>query len=113
MKCSICYENNPKNSHYCKKCGSNLTNKIEKTDIIRFISRIFIVFGIIGIFLITFPIVSCSINDVCIDGDCLIGKLSIKDIVIMLSPIILLVIGIIMYNYVKRLCLKNIGKNRY
>ena len=50
-KCNICNEENEKNTHYCKKCGKNLSNTIEKTDILFFLSN-FLKF--IALFIIVF-----------------------------------------------------------
>ena len=47
-KCSICkYEYNEEIPHYCVKCGKNLTNQIEKSDVIFFFSKLFKVMGIL------------------------------------------------------------------
>ena len=41
IQCNICDEINNKGTHYCKKCGRNLSVAKDKNDILFFISKIF------------------------------------------------------------------------
>ena len=39
VKCNICKCENKDNRHYCSNCGKNLSNQIEFSDILFFISK--------------------------------------------------------------------------
>jgi len=36
IRCNICNQENELNTHYCKNCGKNISNIIEKTDVLFF-----------------------------------------------------------------------------
>lgn len=107
--CNICnhkYDN--KIPHYCSICGKNLSNQIEKTDIILFLSNFLKIIGIMGLFIFALPLVSCTIKPVSIDGSCFGCDYSIIGWVLIVLPIIFIVAGFILKSYFKKLCLKNI-----
>ena len=58
IQCNICNEINDIGAHYCKKCGRNLNNKIEFTDILFGVSKImkFTAFLNLGISALLFSI---------------------------------------------------------
>ena len=58
IQCNICNEINDIGAHYCKKCGRNLNNKIEFTDILFGVSKImkFTAFLNLGISVLLFSI---------------------------------------------------------
>lgn len=110
-KCSICYkEYKDSIPHYCTKCGNNLSNQIEKTDLLLFFSRVLKILGLMGLFLFSIPAVSCALSDFCVDGACLGTPLNIFDIAIIFSPILLVILGIYLKKIFKKICLANIQK---
>lgn len=48
-KCKKCGTLNRKSVHYCKTCGNNLSDSIEMTDILFFLSNIFKILSILAI----------------------------------------------------------------
>lgn len=61
IKCDICKNENIKNTHYCVKCGNNLSDKIELTDILFFITRLINVIAIIFFILMIMAILSLNV----------------------------------------------------
>ena len=57
VKCNVCNTENYNDSHNCKKCGNNLTDRCEKTDLLFIISEFI---KIIGLFVII-PIIGFNI----------------------------------------------------
>ncbi len=94
--------------HYCSNCGTNLSNQIEKTDVILFLSNFFRVIGIIGIILFTYPLASCAIQPVSIDATTFGGSLSLGDWLLAAIPVVLVIMSFILIRYFKKLCLSNI-----
>ena len=106
-RCPLCKTKyNDEKQHYCKKCGKNLTEEIEKSDLFYAFYKICLVLGILGFVLFTIPMY--QMNGFSLDGTVL--KLSCLDYVIMLIPIILIIIAILLRIKSKKLCLKNIQK---
>lgn len=105
LKCNNCNFENPLNTHYCCKCGNNISNTIEKTDIIRFLSKfiktmvcIAFILALLGI---TFLNALASLSS---DGKSSMGY------VFIIILIVMLIISELLNKYYKNLCMKNLLK---
>lgn len=111
--CNICgceYDNNSI-PHYCRNCGKNLSDQIEKTDVLLFFSVVFKIIGFIGMFLFTFPLASCAITPLCLDGECFGDNYSIVGWTMIFLPVLFLIIGFIIKRKFKKECLLNLNKD--
>jgi hypothetical protein len=110
--CSFCKNeySNKKKLHYCSKCGHNVTDNIEKSDIVIFFSNFTYIIGLVFIIISTIPVIvfQLTLAGISIDGETLnIGK---NDIIFSFFPVLLLLFGIYLKSIAKDLCLKNIKK---
>ena len=111
MNCKNCGTSNESNAHYCKKCGSNLTSTIEKTDVLRFVYKTFFIVAIIISIYTVVPVVLLTMNPLCIDGSCIgSGSIDYETISIISIPVGIFAIGFVFKSSYKRECMKNIGK---
>ena len=109
LKCNNCKHQYGDNiPHYCSNCGNNLSRQIEKTDIVLFISNFLKVTGTIGLIFFTFPLTSCAITPLCLDGTCIGENYPIKLWIIILLPVLLIIISYIIRLHFKKMCMLNI-----
>ena len=106
IKCNKCDQENKKDEHYCIKCGNNLSNLIEKTDVFFFFSNLLKVIGILDL-LIFVPGLYLIEGILSMDG----GNPSKPSVYCLILGISMIVIGILINKYTKKLCKNNINKN--
>lgn len=103
IKCNICNKENEQNSHYCNNCGKNLSNNIEKTDVLFFFRNVLIVLGIIMLYitpgLLFFDIIRA------LDG----GFAYTFTIISLTISLTLFAISYVIKKYALKLCEKNIN----
>ena len=73
--CSFCKNeySNKKKLHYCSKCGHNVTDNIEKSDIVIFFSNFTYIIGLVFIIILTIPVIvfQLTLAGISIDGETL------------------------------------------
>lgn len=108
-KCKICKADYTLGEHYCKNCGTNLSNKIEKTDAIRFFQLLFAGFGVFyGFFALIF--FKISLEGCWCDGTIIESGLQVEDLFVFTMPVCFITISVFLRKIYKDLCLKNINK---
>ncbi len=110
IKCNVCKSENLENTHYCVKCGNNLTNVIEKTDIIYKICEILFIIMMV-LYIINIPFDVLALLMMLTGGGSFVGKI-VALLKVNIIPNILFIIVIVLNKYFTRLCLKNIKIER-
>lgn len=103
IKCNICNQENEKERHYCQKCGKNLSNLIEKTDVLFFFSGLLKLLGIIILILMVpgFIILEAILS---LDA----GNPKIMSLPALILSLIMFVISFFLKKYTLKLCKQNI-----
>lgn len=101
--CNNCNTENKKGTHYCKKCGKNISDLIEVTDVLFFISSIMKWCSILTLIFV-FPLIKIFEGFVCTLEICE-NRLSIK---IILFCAIMFVVSLIIKKITLNKCKKNI-----
>lgn len=104
--CSNCKTEYSTMQHYCKVCGNNLSNQIEKSDVILFFHRFTMFLGVFSLifFIFMLQMASCSC-----DG-AMGGKLTIYDYLFLLIPILFITLSVVLKKKYKDTIIKNIKK---
>ena len=106
-KCSVCKTENFINIHYCINCGNNLSNEIELTDVLFFITNLINIIGILFLILIIMTFLSLNVFMMMFGAN--IGFSFMK---IFLTFLIIFVINYFVRRYAVKRCKKNLDKNK-
>lgn len=110
--CSLCKKNysNKKDIHYCPHCGHNVSNTIEKTDCVIFISNFMYIVGLFFTVFLSLPLIIIQLSFGGIDIDGSTFNIGLGSFMILVVPILVLIGGIFLKKYAKKMCKKNIKK---
>lgn len=104
IKCDICEADNYINTHYCVKCGNNLSNKIELTDILFFLSHF--LYGIILVIALPFY----ALADILYFGSIVYDRRT-QYFILFIGILILILIPKVIKKIATILCKNNLKKN--